>query len=428
MTIRTTLTEAVDLTAAPEGNSGRLAVQIITPGWGTSGYYSPQVLEAAAGARVFPAGTQMFMDHPTESERYERPERSVRDLAAVLTEDARWDGAALTAPVQVFAPYRDVVTEMADVIGVSIRATAEVTENGEAEGRRGPIITELVEGLSVDFVTTAGRGGRVLQVLEAARSHARQVAEALPGNLTADDLRRALRDVVRSAYAADETWVYVQDFTDELVYFTVETEDATATYQQGYAADDNGALSLSGERVEVRVETRYVPVTPAGQSTTTQESEEDTMPQIEEARLRQLEADAGRVTTLEAERDTAQRERDDALRRLAESRARNTATVRARQRVTEANAALAPATVDRIVTQATVTVPLTEAGQLDEAAFDAAVDAARTAEETYLATLAEASGAGRVRGFGGHTDPVQLSEADIDRDIAAAFGRQIKEA
>jgi len=162
---------------------GLLDVQIITPGWGSSGYYSPQVLEAAARSQVFRKGTKMFLDHPTPMENDERPNRSVKDLAAVLAEDARWDGTALRAPVRTFGQWRDVVAEMVeagdsevDVIGVSIRADAQVSE-GEAEGRSGYIIQEISNARSVDFVTEAGRGGRILQVLESARNEA--VAAAL---------------------------------------------------------------------------------------------------------------------------------------------------------------------------------------------------------------------------------------------------------
>jgi hypothetical protein len=143
-----------------------------TPGWGSSGYYPAPVLEAAGKAAVFPAGTQMYLDHPSWSEAQDRPERSVRDLAAVLTGPASWDDQmqALVAEAQVFAPYRDMLTDpgLAQAIGVSIRANA-VVEQGEAEGRTGTIVSELVEGVSVDFVTQAGRGGRILSVLESAR-------------------------------------------------------------------------------------------------------------------------------------------------------------------------------------------------------------------------------------------------------------------
>ena len=59
--------------------------------------------------------------------------------------------------------FRD--EDFVKAIGVSMRAYADTTV-GEAEGRKGTIITALLEAASVDFVTKAGRGGRVLSVLE----------------------------------------------------------------------------------------------------------------------------------------------------------------------------------------------------------------------------------------------------------------------
>jgi hypothetical protein len=51
---------------------------------------------------------------------------------------------------------------------VSILGDATDIYEGEAEGRRGRIIEGLAKVHSVDFVTRAGRGGQVLQVLESA--------------------------------------------------------------------------------------------------------------------------------------------------------------------------------------------------------------------------------------------------------------------
>jgi hypothetical protein len=167
----------------PTTPAGRLRVQVITPGWGSSGYYSPHVLETAGRNGVFPAGTQMYLDHPSWTEAQDRPERSVRDIAAVLTEAASWDDGlqALVAEAQVVGPYRELLTDptLREAIGVSIRANATV-EEGEAEGRSGVLVSELVEGVSVDFVTQAGRGGRILSVLESATR--RQLAEFTPVN------------------------------------------------------------------------------------------------------------------------------------------------------------------------------------------------------------------------------------------------------
>ena len=116
---RTTLTEAATVKA---GRAGNMLIQLITPGVGSSGVYTDTVLEAAANTRVFPAGTLMFADHPTATESHDRPERSIRDVAGVLVEDARWDGGALVAEARAYAPWRTILTEMKDDIGVSIRA------------------------------------------------------------------------------------------------------------------------------------------------------------------------------------------------------------------------------------------------------------------------------------------------------------------
>jgi hypothetical protein len=61
-------------------------LKIISPGWGSSGYYSEELLRRD-GPKAWPAGTHQYLDHPTVSEEAERPERSVRDLAAVLVSD-----------------------------------------------------------------------------------------------------------------------------------------------------------------------------------------------------------------------------------------------------------------------------------------------------------------------------------------------------
>jgi len=418
-----TLAEA---TASSDAGSGRMTIQVITPGWGSSGYYSPQVCEAAAG--LVEVGTHMYLDHPSETDRHDRPERSVRDIAAIVTEAGRWDAdaGAVLAECQVIGPYREVLTDLAEHIGLSITGSATDISEGEADGRRGPIIEGLAAINSVDFVTHAGRGGRVLEVLESARPslvNERAMAHGV-SEATADQRREQLQDAVRTTHGGDDMWVWVRDFDESTVWFEVHADDEpTHTFEQPYTvADDDLSVSLTGQRSEVRAVTNYVPVSPAG-STTTQESEEDTMPQIEEARLRELEEASGRVPTLESERDAAVQERDDARRERDQLRARESAATRVRTRVTEANANLAQATVDRIVAEVTRTVPLTEAGQLDEAALDTATDDARTAEETYLAGLAESAGAGRVFGLGGTTQSGgEVTEADFDATFTSTKG------
>ncbi len=156
--------------AVKEDGTG--AIKIIQPGWGSSGYYGAEMLERD-GPLVFTAGTKMFWDHPTVTEEWERPERSLRDLAAETTADCVWDangaeGPGLYAPMKVREEFRGPVNELAPSIGVSIRAYG-VASTGEAEGQTGPIIEELVGAESIDFVTFPGAGGAVLQLFESAR-------------------------------------------------------------------------------------------------------------------------------------------------------------------------------------------------------------------------------------------------------------------
>jgi hypothetical protein len=151
---------------------GTIPIKIIQPGWGSSGYYPADVLERD-GPKIFPKGMHMYWNHPTPSEEAERPERSLNDLAAVLSSHPRWDpngpkGPGLYADAKVFENYEGAVDSMAEHIGVSIRAMGKA-QKGTVEGRSGPIITELTAGRSVDFVTAPGAGGEILALFEAAR-------------------------------------------------------------------------------------------------------------------------------------------------------------------------------------------------------------------------------------------------------------------
>ncbi|WP_433329989.1 hypothetical protein [Spirillospora sp. CA-294931] len=175
-TMPQTLHEAGSVASANGPGGRRRRIQLIDAGWSKNGrYYPPDTLAEAARGRRFPAGTPMFVDHPTVTEQQERPERSVRDLAARLVSDARYENGALVAEAELFGAWRPVINEMADHIGVSIRA-AGTLEYGEADGREGPIVTSLTEGLSVDFVTSPARGGKILELIESAR--AQHLAEA----------------------------------------------------------------------------------------------------------------------------------------------------------------------------------------------------------------------------------------------------------
>lgn len=148
-----------------------IPIKIIGPGWGSSGYYKKETLISAAPK--YYKGLHMYWDHPTETEEKEQPERSLRNLAAVLVTDGTYKedgiyGPGIYALCKPFSEFRPKIEEMAPYIGVSHRASG-IKKLGEAEGRKGPIIEAITKVHSVDFVTVAGAGGQIVQLFESAK-------------------------------------------------------------------------------------------------------------------------------------------------------------------------------------------------------------------------------------------------------------------
>lgn len=142
---------------------GKYRIRIIVPGQGSSGIYTAENL--AESAPLFKAGTEMFIDHPTETEEWERPERSIRDYAGVFLEDATVgeDGALYTV-CKVFSGVNELIKDKWEHIGVSINAWCAdpISEDG--------IVPPIAGVRSVDFVTTPGAGGAIIDLLESNRN------------------------------------------------------------------------------------------------------------------------------------------------------------------------------------------------------------------------------------------------------------------
>lgn len=522
----------------------RMRVRIIEGNrWGSSGYYSQEVLERD-GPTAFPAGTQMYLDHPSESEERDRPERSVKDLAGKTVTEATWDTDGLYADVEVYGFVAPVIAEMADDIGLSVRASA-LLEQGEVEGRAGLIVARLIDGYSVDYVTKAGAGGRIVEIMESARENVEEAvsdadwsdfsasdytpeqwrraclidtgegeedskgryklpvrepdgdynrngihaaAAALAGarggvqasdeqkqsaarklvslyrnqldedppesltNLANESVEEAtymelinlLSNAVRAEYSDRSgdnfVYAYVRDFDDSTVWFEVwdRNQGEEKVYQQNYQQNSSGGITLTGERVEVVAQVKYVVVsqeaettrpepsrvyesvpgkTPADRPTPTKESSMgDTT--ISESRLRELEESAKQVDTLKEQLTEAQTKEKDAL-------------VTAAKETLRANKAEAKLIVSNEMHKAGITgealsealstnPPLTEDEKVDEKAL----------RESVQKSLGEVSSVidesrGGVRGFG-EGEGTSVSEADANKAIAGAFGREVK--
>lgn len=154
-------TSAVGIESLGEG---KYRIRIIVPGQGSSGIYTAENL--AASAPLFKAGTEMFIDHPTESEEWERPERSIRDYAGVFLEDATVgeDGALYTI-CKVFSGVNEIIRDKWEHIGVSINAWCNepIAETG--------VVPVFAGVRSVDFVTAPGAGGAIIDLLESNRNN-----------------------------------------------------------------------------------------------------------------------------------------------------------------------------------------------------------------------------------------------------------------
>lgn len=375
--------------------AGRFLVTLITPGQGSSGTYSPEVLQQAAAEAAFPAGTQMHVDHATERENAERGVRSVQTLAAVLTENARWDGAGLVAEARPIGPWGQAVKDMSDAIGVSISAAAEFGVSADEDGSPVRVIERIVPHPlnTADFVTVPGRGGS-FQVLESA-AHAQEqatVATYLEAR-THQYLTDLFADMYGEGRLSRPEWDTLQAAAGTAVAtITAAIAALPDLTQRGPWAD----APTNSPATEARANQGTDPA-PVTHNTT---SEEDIVPKIEidEQELTALRESAGRADTLAQENTQL---KADAEQR--ETEAREARVAHAVQVIKEAYGEDAPA----FIVEAAKTAA--EAGAFDE-------KAAREAAATL-----QAREAGKPAGLG-HTNEAATPKHTIKDAGALLLG------
>lgn len=395
------LSEVAGLSLDPRG-TGKMLVKIIDAGEGSSADYPADVLKQAEADGVFAAGLHMYLDHADDSRRGVHGERSVRDLASVLTSNATYDDTenALVAEAQAVAGYESTLEALAPHVGLSISALVEVDPPARPGGK--PVARRFLVAESVDWVVHAGRGGAVMAILESAAP----IVEA-----ATQDRRDQLDRIIGATYAdrSRDVWAYVHDFDDinRIVWFAV----SGTSYAQSYEiADDDQSVTLTGERTEVRPVTQYVPVVSTAGVTETESLKEELMPEITQAEL----------DALNTRLSEAQKRAEEAEAKIADAeKARLTAESRAAvaAKVTTATEGLPVSMVARI--HAAVE---THVGETVPDNIDATITAAIEAEKAYAATLANTTG---LVGFG-----QTVAESAPTQPIRTrnAFGREIKES
>jgi hypothetical protein len=194
---------------ARSDGAGGVACVVITEGLGNlrdANFYLPSAIKSAAKAID---GAQAYINHPSESEEDDRPERSLWDLAGWWT-DPRvgtvkdpHTGEPLTA---LFATLRFDSSETGQYArslvetalqhakkypnskgvyaGISINGGG-VSKEGFIDGRPVNLVSEIQELFSADLVTKPARGGKFVALVESRRGSRRRVRPQRPFGTTA---------------------------------------------------------------------------------------------------------------------------------------------------------------------------------------------------------------------------------------------------
>jgi hypothetical protein len=256
--------EFVALKEGAVGQDGTAYLKIIAPGHGSSGYYSEAVLKRD-GPKVFKNGTKNFWNHPTDAEEAARPEGDLRDLASVLTEDAHYEdsgpaGPGLYARAKVFEHFRQPVDQLAKHIGMSIRASGKAKEGTAPDGKKVPIIEQLTRATSVDYVTTPGAGGQILQLFEAARGtrQSQQEDDSMDAAQLREvqDLKAEVRKLRERQAVADAAGVIAEYFTTVRVGEAIQARVTRRLLERAVPLKADGALDNDALKKLAEAETK----------------------------------------------------------------------------------------------------------------------------------------------------------------------------
>lgn len=186
--IRTTFfSELMPLTESVlDGNAHEIDVTLIKAGWSANGkYYSKETLGKAVTAFE---GARAYVNHPTLSEGKERPERDVRDMAGYYKNVRQADDGSLKGTLKLLGRNGDdlmplvteALTNKPDLLGLSINALGK-TKMGEAEGRKGVLVEEIVSArsTSTDIVTTPAAGGKFERLMASDNEFTTDLLQAL---------------------------------------------------------------------------------------------------------------------------------------------------------------------------------------------------------------------------------------------------------
>jgi len=218
--------------------------RIIRAGLSLNGnYYSESVIEAAIP--LF-EGVKAYADHPSKTERKDRPERSVRDLVGYY-QNARYQEGAAYADFKVVGeaqqwlwPWiQEAVETKKPHVGLSINALGRGSK-GKYEGKPANIVEAITHANSVDVVTEASAGGGFDHLLQSDDGWTRAVLE----NTSLEELTEANPDLVE---AFKRQWATARD--SQAIR---EAQDQAAQLEQRAADLTEENQTLKAQLVEAR--------------------------------------------------------------------------------------------------------------------------------------------------------------------------------
>jgi len=182
-------------------DKGRATVIVIKPGFNATEdrYYPAEMLKR--DYKIF-EGQKMYADHPTEEEDQARPERSIKDWVATLSEVTCDESGVVSGIAEILEPW--LMTKLASLrdkqmlseMGISINAVGSASKD-TIDGKETLVIEKLVAARSVDFVTEPGAGG-IVTFYESDRGHDIDLVELATLREKRPDLIKAVEAKVRA--------------------------------------------------------------------------------------------------------------------------------------------------------------------------------------------------------------------------------------
>lgn len=156
-------------------------------------HYPKKTIQEAAG--LF-AGLKMYIDHPTDREDREKPERSVKDYVSIIKESWYDEGKAMGRihihDEWLWGKMKDPVFR--ESIGISINAAGSRYMK-TIDGEQMEVIEKIGGARSVDWVTEAGARGRVEYLLE---SQEKQREQTMLKTITLTEFEGERKDLVQA--------------------------------------------------------------------------------------------------------------------------------------------------------------------------------------------------------------------------------------